>query len=262
MAESEGTRSDPHTSNPSINPTKKQSFIPLENNPEVMTSLVQKLGLPSTLAFHDVYSISEPSLLEFVPRPVHALLLVFPVTSTYEDSRREEDGPLPEYSGSGNGEEVIWFRQTIRNACGMIGLLHAACNGGARELIAPSTDLANLISNALPLDPAARAQLIEKSPNIARAHASAAAQGDTAAPAADDNVDLHFVAFVKSAENNLWELDGRRKGPLNRGKLGDEDDVLAEKALDLGVRRFLKRETDGEGNEMRFSLVALAPSMD
>ncbi|KAL8997605.1 MAG: hypothetical protein Q9169_003152 [Polycauliona sp. 2 TL-2023] len=227
-----------------------------------MSALVHKLGLSPSLAFHDVYSIDEPSLLEFVPRPVHALLLVFPITSTYEESRRSEDGPLPEYSGSGSGEEVIWFRQTIRNACGMIGLLHSACNGGARGMIAPSTDLATLIDNALPLDPAARARLIESSPSIARAHASAAAQGDTAAPAADDKVDLHFVAFVKSAENNLWELDGRRKGPLCRGKLADEDDVLAEKALDMGVRQFLKREIEGQGDELRFSLVALAPSMD
>ncbi|KAL8922960.1 MAG: hypothetical protein Q9172_003338 [Xanthocarpia lactea] len=262
MADSEGSRPDQNANDSSPNPPQQQAFVPLENNPEVMTALVHKLGLSPSLAFHDVYSIDEPSLLEFVPRPVHALLLVFPVTSTYEDSRRTEDDPLPEYTGSGSGEEIIWFRQTIRNACGMIGLLHSACNGGAREMIAPSTDLADLITDALPLDPAARARLIESSPSIARAHASAAAQGDTVAPAAEDNVDLHFVAFVKSAENNLWELDGRRKGPLNRGKLGEEDDVLAEKALDLGVRRFLKRETEGEGNEIRFCLVALAPSMD
>lgn len=227
-----------------------------------MTTLVQKLGLSPSLAFHDVYSLDDPSLLAFVPRPVYALLLVFPITSTYENARRAEDEPLPEYNGSGAEEEVIWFRQTIRNACGMIGLLHSACNGGAREAVGPSTDLSNLIHDALPLDPASRARLLETSPAIARAHASAAAQGDTAAPNAEDNVDLHFVAFVKSAKNNLWELDGRRKGPLNRGQLGKEDDVLAEKALDLGVRRFLKREVEGEGGEMRFSLVALAPSMD
>ncbi|KAL8700193.1 MAG: hypothetical protein Q9224_001073, partial [Gallowayella concinna] len=126
----------------------------------------------------------------------------------------------------------------------------------------PSTNLAKLITDALPLDPTARARLIESSPSIARAHASAAAQGDTAAPSAEDRIDLHFVAFVKSAENNLWELDGRRKGPLNRGKLGAEDDVLSEKALDLGARKFMQREAEGDGNEMRFSLVALAPTMD
>ncbi|KAL8864047.1 MAG: hypothetical protein Q9174_007481 [Haloplaca sp. 1 TL-2023] len=223
-----------------------------------MTTLVRKLGLDSSLAFHDVYSLDDPDLLAFVPRPVHALLLVFPVTSAYENARREEDEPLPEYTGSGLDEEVVWFRQTIRNACGMIGLLHSACNGGGREFIHVATDLSKLIHDAVPLDPAARAQLLETSPAVAQAHANAAAQGDTAAPNADDKVDLHFVAFIKSAQNNLWELDGRRKGPLNRGVLAEEDDVLAEKALDMGVRRFLKRE----GGDMRFSLVALAPSMD
>ena len=100
-----------------------------------MTSLVQRLGLSSTLAFHDVYSLDDPSLLAFVPRPAYALLLVFPVSSIYEASRVAEDASLPEYAASGSGEEVIWFRQTIRNACGMIGLLHAACNGGARSMI-------------------------------------------------------------------------------------------------------------------------------
>lgn len=126
---------------------------------------------------------------------------------------------------------------------------------------APKTDLANLITAALPLDPTSRAHLLETSPNVAQAHASAAAEGDTAALSAEANVDHHFVAFVKSAENNLWELDGRRKGPLNRGRLGDDEDVLAEKALDMGVRRFLKREEE-LGGDLRFSLVALAPSMD
>ncbi|KAL8741977.1 MAG: hypothetical protein Q9190_005484 [Brigantiaea leucoxantha] len=247
-----------------------------------MTTLVQKLGLSPSLAFHDVYSLDDPSLLAFVPRPVHALLLVFPVSNTYEASREAEDASLKEYSGAGPGEEVLWFRQTIGNACGMIGLLHSACNGGARDLIGmnasilkydkhrifpnsfqgSSTDLSNLISAALPLDPASRARLLETSSNIAQAHASAAAQGDTAPPSAEDNVDLHFVSFVKTAQNNLWELDGRRKGPLNRGTLDREDDVLSEKALDLGVRSFLKREEKGQGGEMRFSLIALAPSMD
>lgn len=77
-----------------------------------MTSLVRKLGL-SQLSFQDVYSIDDPDLLGFVPRPAHALLLVFPVSDTYERFRREEDGGKPEYSGSGPQEEVIWYKQTI-----------------------------------------------------------------------------------------------------------------------------------------------------
>lgn len=100
-----------------------------------MTSLIHKLGLSKSFSFHDVYSLDDPSLLAFVPRPVLGLLLVFPVSKEYESSRLLEDKPLPEYEGSGPDEEVLWFKQTIGNACGMMGLLHLACNGGARDFI-------------------------------------------------------------------------------------------------------------------------------
>ena len=73
---------------------------------------------------------------------------------------------------------------------------------------------------------------------------------------------MHYVAFVKSEKNNLWELDGSRKGPLNRGKLEDGEDVLGEKALELGPKRFLNREEEAGGGELRFSLLALGPSIE
>jgi ubiquitin carboxyl-terminal hydrolase L3 len=110
-------------------------FVPLENNPEVMTSLLHNLGLSHKVAFQDVFSIDEPELLAFVPRPAYALLLVFPVSDTYEKFRSEEDSAKEEYSGKGEGEEVVWFKQTIGNACGMIGVLHAVSNGPARSYI-------------------------------------------------------------------------------------------------------------------------------
>ena len=75
-------------------------------------------------------------------------------------------------------------------------------------------------------------------------------------------MDLHYVCFVKSQDNNLWELDGRRKGPLNRGVLSANEDVLSGKALDLGVRSFLKREAAAGGGDLRFSLITLAESFD
>lgn len=106
-----------------------------ENNPEIMSSLVHKLGLSSELAWHDVYSLDDPSLLSFVPRPAHALLLVFPTSSAYEKARHDEDKSLADYTGTGPEEEVLWFKQTIGNACGLMGLLHAACNGMTRDLI-------------------------------------------------------------------------------------------------------------------------------
>ena len=76
-------------------------------------------------------------------------------------------------------------------------------------------------------------------------------------------MDLHFVCLIKDQNtNHLWELDGRRKGPLDRGVLDPDDDVLSEKALDLSVRTFLQREQAAPGGELRFSLVTLSPTLD
>ncbi|KAF2248652.1 cysteine proteinase [Trematosphaeria pertusa] len=246
---------------PDCPPTAKR-FIPLENNPEVMSSLVHKLGLSKKLAFHDVFSIDEPELLAFVPRPAYALLLIFPVSETYEKFRVQEDKDKPEYEGHGPDEEVVWYKQTIGNACGLIGLLHGVSNGAVRTHIEPNSSLSKLLSDAIPLKPAQRADLLYESEALESAHQTAAAGGDTAAPAAEDKVDLHYVCFVKSQNNRLWEMDGRRKGPLDRGELSADEDVLSDKALNLGVRSFLKREAEAGGGDLRFSLIVLAESLD
>ncbi|PWY62917.1 ubiquitin C-terminal hydrolase L3, partial [Aspergillus eucalypticola CBS 122712] len=245
-------------------PQTNKAFVPLENNPEVMTHLVRQLGLSPTLGFTDVWSIDSPDLLAFIPRPSYALLLVFPVSAAYEATRRTEDASLPEYTGSGANEPVMWFKQTIRNACGLIGLLHAVSNGTPRKHITPGSDLDNLLKEAEGLGPIQRADLLYESKALESAHADAAKLGDTDAPAAEDSVDLHFVAFVKGEDGTLWELDGRRKGPLVRGVLGEEEDALSERALQLGVRRFLEVEKgsgSGEG-DLRFSLVSLGEVFD
>lgn len=102
----------------------------MESDPAIFTQYAQALGLSPTLAFHDVYSISDPELLSFVPRPVHALILSFPVTQAYEKYRLENDKGKDLYMGDDYADgEVIWFRQTIGNACGTMGLIHSVVNG-------------------------------------------------------------------------------------------------------------------------------------
>lgn len=107
-----------------------------------MAGLVHRLGLSRKLTFVDIYSM-QPDLLAFVPRPALALLLVFPVSASYDARRIAEDNalfPEPGTEGEGGGqgradEDPMWFKQTIRNACGMMGILHAVANGSARDLI-------------------------------------------------------------------------------------------------------------------------------
>lgn len=125
-------------------------------------------------------------------------------------------------------------------------------------MVESDSDLQKLVKEATSLGPLERADLLYNSQALESAHQSAAQQGQSNAPDATDDIDLHFVCFVKDEKNNLWELDGRRKGPLNRGELTPDEDVLSEKALDLGPRKFLQREL--ENGELRFSLITLAPS--
>jgi ubiquitin carboxyl-terminal hydrolase L3 len=227
-----------------------------------MNTLMYNLGLSQALAFQDVFSIDDPDLLAFVPRPAQALLLIFPVSEVYEKSRHQEDEAREEYQGNGDEEPVVWYKQTIGNACGLIGLLHAVSNGAARRNVETGSKLDKLIQEAVPLGPTERADLLYESQALESAHQAAASEGDTSAPSADDSVDLHFVCFVKADDGHLWELDGRRKGPLDRGALSQGEDVLSEKALQLGPRTFMKREAEGGGKDLRFSLIALVESLD
>ena len=113
--------------------TYRKHFIPLESNPEVFTELIHALGVSPSLSFQDVYSMDDPELLAFIPRPVHALVLVFPATKEYDERVEREEKSLAPYDGAGEDEKVIYFKQTIHNACGLYALLHGICNGEARK---------------------------------------------------------------------------------------------------------------------------------
>lgn len=108
-------------------------FIPLESNPEVFTELIHKLGITNSLSFQDVLSLDDPELLGFLPRPVHALILVFPTTEAYMRRREVEDFEAKDYLDGADEKDVVFFRQTINNACGLYAILHAFCNGETRN---------------------------------------------------------------------------------------------------------------------------------
>lgn len=237
----------------------KKYFVPLENNPEVFTKLAHDLGMDPLLSFHDVYSLDDPDLLAMVPRPAHALIFISPSNAYYaveaEDvaaGKRPARGTSPVAADT---DAVLWFPQTIGNACGLIALLHAVLNGTSRGRIVPGSSLAGILSEALALPSADdRAKLLYDSKVLEESHGRAAARGDTAAPDASDPIGYHFVAFVKGTDGNLWELEGSFGGLMCRGPLGEDDDMLSAPALTAGVRRFIGA---GQGSA-EFSIIALS----
>jgi ubiquitin carboxyl-terminal hydrolase L3 len=222
-----------------------------------MNQLGAKLGLSSELQFYDVYSLDEPELLADIPRPALALLVIIPLTPAWDRSRKAEDADQEPYTGSGPDEPVIWFKQTIGHACGSIGLLHSVINGPAVEFVKHDSDLAVIRSLAIPLEMTERAKMLYDSEPFELAHKSVEQAGDSAADLTGDREGGHFVSFVKSG-GKLWELEGSRMGPLERGSLSDDEDVLSPRALDMGIKRIIKLNAEAGGEDLLFSCIALA----
>jgi ubiquitin carboxyl-terminal hydrolase L3 len=175
----------------------RKCFLPLESNPAVFTELAHKLGLAASLRFEDVLSLDDPELMELVPRPVHALILVFPTTDTYEKRCASEEAKVDSYDGSGEREPVVFFKQTIHNACGLYAVLHAMSNGSAKRHIAKESIMARLLEETVQLKPEERALVLEDSKELESAYTSVATEGDTQAPEnAEDEVDFHYICFV------------------------------------------------------------------
>lgn len=111
-------------------------FIPLESNPDVFNKLLRAIGVSPNIVFEDIFALDEPDLL---PRPALAVVLIFPTTERYQAKKCQFEATRTDYSGSGLHEPVIWFKQTINNACGLYAILHAVCNSQARHNIRMNT---------------------------------------------------------------------------------------------------------------------------
>lgn len=104
------------------------------------------------------------------------------------------------------------------------------------------------------MPPNKRPSILENSEELERVYKQVARQGSSAAPDnAEDEVDYHYVCLVRSHQNGrLYELDGDRSGPIERGVvLSPEDDLMT--AGGRVVQEYIER---GQGNS-NFSLMAL-----
>ncbi|RYC55204.1 hypothetical protein CHU98_g11003 [Xylaria longipes] len=178
--------------------------------------------------------------------------------SDYEERLAKENDQTASDTPHSENNDVLWFKQTINNACGLYGILHAVANGRARDFIEPDSHLFSLLRKCASLDPTECATVLENDAELESKYTSVAVLGDTEAPEnAEDEVDFHYVCFVKSHHSsNLFILDGDRNGPVEKGLMAG-DDLLSEQGIEA-IKEFIRHHDNG-GN---FSLLALAPSSD
>ncbi|KAG6812833.1 hypothetical protein H0H92_016102 [Tricholoma furcatifolium] len=210
-----------------------------------------KAGLDlSQFEFNDIYGL-DPGLLDMVIKPVKAVILLFPITDDSEVTQKAEDEALRETTVNPN---VFWIKQTISNACGTIGLLHALANSDLT--FPPGSPLAQFIQESKGKTPVERATLLETTPLFANIHAEAASGGQTDVPT-DLDTNLHFTCFVRAASATgngyrVIELDGRRAGPIDRGACSDD---LLQKVAVIVRDNYLADTTS-----VQFSMMSLGPA--
>ncbi|CDR41920.1 CYFA0S08e01596g1_1 [Cyberlindnera fabianii] len=223
------------------------AVIPLESNPEVFTAFAHKLGLKASFAFHDVYSITDKDLLSFIPRPCEALICLFPITEEYEKVRLQEESTRKDV------HNVTWFKQTVKNACGLFALLNSISNL-SQDSYEPDSRIIQFkaVENDVPKIEA----LINE---MNKEYTDAATQGETDAPDANDDTTLHFISFIKK-NGHIYELDGRRSGPYDLGESTSDGDIIDEDKLIERFQYYISLADDE--NKLNFSLMALAPSFD
>lgn len=218
----------------------------------MLAHLCENLGVAPGLSFHDVLSTS-PDTLAWIPRPIHALVLLAD-RPIYQSARSALETTIPAYNGSGSAEPVVWMKQTIGHACGLMALLHCLFNYEGGLYVAPGSELDTLRKRAIELGPVERADLLYNSKFLEDAHMEAASRGSSSAPSPADDNHHHFVGFVLK-DGQVWELNGGMNGPLLRGYL-EEGDLLSEKGLVLAVQDYLDAAAEGGHGEM--SIVAVA----
>ncbi|RCK56560.1 Ubiquitin carboxyl-terminal hydrolase YUH1 [Candida viswanathii] len=236
-----------------------KSVIPLESNPAIFTDLAYNLGLTPVLEFHDVYSLTDQDLLGFLPSPIYAVILLFPLSNNYENYRKEQDTCNGKYNNELNSQ-VKWFKQTIGNGCGLYALLHILTNL-PKDLIVSNSKLANLLENigsGMSVDETS--SIIEALESDIKLDENFGERGQTEAPAASESVDLHFITFIKGKDNHLYELDGRRNGPIDLGESVDESNIIKDPLLTEKIQFYI--DNADEANRNNFAIMAIGPSTD
>lgn len=224
---------------------KEKHWLPLESNPDLINKFLGQLGLPPHWSVSEIFGLDE-ELLCMVPQPVRAVLLCYPITAKSEAFNESQSQSLqPDQVPS----SVFYVKQTVGNACGTIALLHSVMNDNQLvNALEENSFFKKFYHDSQNKTPDQRAELLEESDALESSHQSIASEATSDVNhAANDN--LHFIALVHH-NGSLFELDGRKKQPVNHGPTTPAD--LLKDAVKV-CQQFIEREP----GDIRFTMLAL-----
>ncbi|XP_011178485.1 ubiquitin carboxyl-terminal hydrolase [Zeugodacus cucurbitae] len=225
------------------------AWLPLESNPDVLTKYIHKLGVSNEWSITDVVSL-EPEMLEWIPQPVKAIILLFPISDNYEKHRAQEHEHLAADPGT-FPDDLFYMRQLTSNACGTVAIIHSVANNKSISLC--DGILKHFLESAKNLTPEERGKALENDKSFTEGHYELANEGQTVANP-DEKVNHHFISLVNQG-GTLYELDGRKQFPIKHGSTSDATFVQDAAKVCKG---FMARDPE----EMRFTVMALTASQN
>ncbi|KAH7549661.1 hypothetical protein JRO89_XS13G0063200 [Xanthoceras sorbifolium] len=174
--------------------------------------------------------------------------------------------------------KVYFMKQTVGNACGTIGLLHAVGNITSEIKLLDGSFLDRFYKSTASLNPLERAVFLEKDREMEVAHSVAATAGETEACChlamgkvelgllvlflkklhivlqlicrASDNVDTHFICFT-CVDGQLYELDGRKSGAICHG-------TSSPSSLLQDAAKVIRAMIEKNPESLNFNVIALS----
>ena len=198
---------------------KKFSWPPLESNPDVFTTYLQSIGLPTTFSIGEVFGFDE-ELLAFIPQPVLGIIVCYERLIPKSEYREQDRGAAEDY------EKVLFYMhqsKALDNACGIIACIHAVFNSPVVSMDEESV-LGKFRTSTEQSSPKERCDALEKNVEFQKIHKQHASKGQSRTIDSDQSkVKHHFIAYTLCKEGkNLVELDGTKAGPVILGNCGGD----------------------------------------
>eukprot|EP01084_Bolivina_argentea_P031105 57584_1 len=234
------------------------SWLALESNPGPLNKFARRMGLPDAYAFCDIWGLDD-DLLAFVPQPVLAVMFLFPSSKgikEYKLKQQEEYTQTPQKLN--NDLFYLYQHDDIGNACGTIAMIHALTNNHGTGFTLKQSALTRFMESTSKMDWTERGWALLKAKDIQEVSEETASNKDdnqTKAPSKNDKVNAHFIAFIRK-NDELYELDGRKKFPINHGKTSQQ--TFLKNVAKVVKDKFMKQDA----NNVNFNLMALAPKQE
>jgi len=219
------------------------SWHALESDPDLWCGYMEKLGVDiNSLDFIEIYSLDE----DYPPDDaIYAFIFLYP-----------DNGPSPVSNVSQPlMDDKLWTIKQIEeldSCCCLIALLHAIGNNLDKVILKPNSPLAEFFEKTKTMTADERALVLLNDTNIHEAHEETAEQGQTEM-VDSGKVGYHYIAYIVSNNNKLYELNGSTKGPQAKfiGELNKESFFSC-------VTREIKQKVNNLDGDIRFNLIGLA----